>query len=150
MRRPPTPSAIPGWPPTPGPRTETSEILLYAAGVVVTFLIGFVARELVLSAWDACADTDAGERFGATLEVLGGIGLFGTVAFAVVVRRMQLAAKPIRLLFGCLAVAIVGLALITILVPYPGFDPQSTAASADYPSCGPGALPTWWPFWLPS
>lgn len=150
MTRPNQHGAIPGWPPTPGPGTEPKEILLYAAGFAVTVLIALVVRELVILAWEACVDTDAGDRFGATFEVLGWIGLLGTIAFAAVVRRTRRWSRAMRLALGCVAIALVALAVIVILVPESGLDPASRAASGEYPECGPGGVPTWWPSWLPS
>ena len=99
----------------------------------------------------ACDHVSPGAKFGL------GFGLFPAMAagmwvifyVGLVITRTRPAL--VRLFTGAaLAIAAVFL-LVTVLVPDPAFaDYSGLGRRADYPACGPGGIPRWWPSWLPS
>lgn len=120
---------------------------LAVAGLLFSVVVVWYAIGLSVAAWQACDIVSAGQKFGLVTVVFPALALVMWVIFSVgafVTRSLPMFA---RFQAGATLVVIGMLFLVTVEVPKSDY---RFTDHSEYPECGPGGVPTWWPAWLPS
>lgn len=123
--------------------------VLAVAGLMVSAIGAYVALDLYVSARQACELLDAGNR-ASFLLFLPPLVIGMWIVFALGVYISQSQPALLRFITATLLAVAVAFSLVSSMVPDSPPQDYRDVDHSEFPDCGPGGVPTWWPTWLPT